>query len=144
MTSSRSRFQQTLKSHGYSVTAPRRKLFAALEHREAQSMAELIAAVGETIDRASVYRTIALFEQLGIVQRLNTGWKYKLELANEFQDHHHHMTCVQCDAILPFQEGQELSQALQQIADSHGFELLGHQLELRGKCRNCSAKQLSL
>ncbi len=107
-------------------------------------MADIVKAVGGTVDRASVYRTIALFEQLGIVQRLNTGWKYKLELANEFQDHHHHMTCVQCDSIIPFHEGVELENLLQQIADTHGFELLGHQLELRGKCRSCSAKQLSL
>ncbi len=144
MTAARTLFKQTLKNHGYSVTAPRRKVFAALEHHEAQTMAELVTAVGDTVDRASVYRTVALFEQLGVVQRLNTGWKYKLELANEFQDHHHHLTCVQCDSIIPFQEGPELESAIQNIASSRGFELLGHQLELRGKCQNCSAKQLSM
>src|ERR1700722_13846047 len=82
-----------LKSREYSLTAARQAVFSALLDKEPQTMQQLVAAC-PTIDRASVYRTVSLFEQLGVVQRLQIGWKYKLELSDRFHHHHHHLTCV--------------------------------------------------
>lgn len=91
-----------------------------------------------SIDRASVYRTIELFEQLGIVQRLNTGWKYKIELSDKFTDHHHHVTCVQCDKTVAMNE-QELERFIEQIAHHHGFVPTAHQIEIQGLCQACQS-----
>ena len=88
------------------------------------------------IDRASAYRTIELFEQLGIVQRLNTGWKYKIELSDKFTDHHHHVTCIQCGKTVAMNE-QELEKFIEQIAHQHGFAPTAHQIEIQGLCQNC-------
>ncbi|MEK7152407.1 MAG: hypothetical protein AAB834_00535 [Patescibacteria group bacterium] len=78
MTSARDTFRKLLKEHGYSITQARTAVFDALLGQEPLSMQALVGRAGQ-IDRASVYRAIALFERLHIVQRLNTGWKYKIE-----------------------------------------------------------------
>ncbi len=99
-------------------------------------MQQLVAAC-PAIDRASVYRTVALFEKLGIIQRLQIGWKYKLELTDSFSRHHHHMTCQQCGRTIPFDESPELERQLRWLAASNRFKIRGHQLEIQGLCPAC-------
>src|ERR1700733_372533 len=97
----------TLKAHHQSLTKSRLLIFTALEDKEPQTMHEIVAACQGQVDRASVYRTIALFERLGIVLRLQIGWKYKLELSDDFHHHHHHLTCRQCGKTIPLPEDDE-------------------------------------
>ncbi|HVI60608.1 MAG TPA: Fur family transcriptional regulator [Candidatus Saccharimonadales bacterium] len=127
---------QHLKRHNQNLTKPRRVVFAAFQGAEPQTMQQLVAAC-PTIDRASVYRTVALFEKLGIIQRLQIGWKYKLELTDSFSRHHHHMTCQQCGRIITFDESPELERQLRWLAASHRFKIRGHQLEIQGLCPTC-------
>ena len=132
--------KQTLKQQGYSVTKVREVVFAALDHEEPQTMTQLIRRVIPTIDRASAYRTITLFEELGIVQRLQIGWKYKLELSDEFHAHHHHISCIKCGSIVSFHEEEKVEATIAGIAKGQGFRLVNHQLELQGICENCQKK----
>lgn len=128
--------QQHLKQHRQSLTRPRQVVFAALQNKEPQTMQQLVAACPK-IDRASVYRTVTLFEQLGIIQRLQIGWKYKLELADKFSRHHHHLTCLKCGRVIPFDESTELDNELRRIGGSNHFQMQGHQLEIQGSCQAC-------
>ena len=128
--------KSSLKKRGYSLTEARQKVFLALLDKEPQTMQQLVAAC-QQIDRASVYRTVSLFEQIGVVQRLQIGWKYKLELSDSFHRHHHHLTCVNCGKIIPFNESKDLGTSLRQIALSNGFVMQGHQLEIQGLCSVC-------
>ncbi len=132
--------KQSLKDHGFSHTKVREIVFAALDQDEPQSMTQLIARVTPTVDRASAYRTISLFEELGIVQRLQIGWKYKLELSDEFQTHHHHIACIKCGKLVAFHEENEIEDVIRTIAHREGFTLVSHQLELQGICKNCLQK----
>lgn len=93
----------------------------------------------KSVDRASVYRCVALFERLGIIQRLQTGWKYKLELSSDFHEHHHHATCLGCGASIVLPEDAALEQRFHDMAQAHGFSVQRHQLELQGYCRSCRA-----
>lgn len=128
---------QHLKSHGYSVTSARHTVFAALEDKEAISMAELVTACGDKLDRATVYRTITLFEELGIVRRVQIGWKYKLELTDAFSNHHHHLTCTMCGSVTPLSEDIDLEERLNELATLYKFQPTDHQLEIRGLCHTC-------
>jgi Fur family ferric uptake transcriptional regulator len=127
----------TLRTNGFSLTAPRRAVFLALQGEEALGIHEL-AKRCRTIDRASVYRCVALFEHLGIVQRLNIGWMYRLELTDAFTHHHHHLTCVRCGKIIPLPEDPALEQRLLTLARTQHFTPEDHQLEIRGLCAQCS------
>lgn len=128
--------RRRLKQHGQSLTKPRQIVFMALRGKEPQTMNQLVSACPE-IDRASVYRTIALFERTGIVQRLQIGWKYKLELTDAFSHHHHHLTCTKCGRVISFDESAALESELLRIAADENFKIQTHQLEIQGLCAGC-------
>jgi Fur family ferric uptake transcriptional regulator len=130
-------FATTLKKNKYSLTNARTLVFEALEDEEPLSMADLHTKLDGMIDRASLYRTITLFERLGIVQRLQIGWKYKIELADDFNFHHHHITCKNCGLTLPVREDLTLEASIRTLAMEYGFTEVTHQLEIHGQCPQC-------
>lgn len=132
--------KETLKQHGYSMTAARKTVFLAMLDKEPLTMNSLTKLTGSSINRSSLYRTIELFEQLGIVERLQIGWKYKLELSDSFAAHHHHLTCVQCGRVESFEESSTIAFELKQLAMERNFTETGHQLEIRGICHACQVK----
>ena len=137
MNAAEQQLQQHLREHGYSLTKPRLIIFNALTDHEPRSMATLVAACQDKLDRATVYRTIDLFEHLGIVQRLQIGWKYKLELTDTFTHHHHHLTCLRCGKVIPLAEDKALENRLHELANTYKFTPQDHQLEIRGVCVDC-------
>lgn len=131
-------FSDSLRHAGYSVTKPRQTVFEVfLLHRRPLSMKELTKAIGSEIDRASVYRTVRLFEQLHIIRRVIMGWKYKLELSENFLSHHHHMHCEVCGKVIDIIEPPELEQYIADQAKRHNFTVLSHTFEIEGICKDC-------
>lgn len=128
-----------LKQNGQSLTAARVAVFSALQGEEPQSMHEVVLACAGSVNRASVYRIISLFERLGIVQKLQIGWKYKLELSGDFHHHHHHLTCSRCGVTTPLPENPDLEKQLEAMAGQQNFIMKGHQLEIQGLCNSCQA-----
>ncbi len=135
MISSVESLKALLKNSGKSVTKPRLWVFEALLGHEPISMHNLVGKA-RAVDRASIYRTVDLFERLGIVQRLNTGWKYKLELTDKFAEHHHHLTCTRCGRTIAMNES-ELETLIARLAAHHQFAPTSHQIEIQGLCRDC-------
>lgn len=126
-----------LKKNNYSYTQPRRIVFSVLENFHPLTMAELVKSIGNDIDRASVYRTVELFEKLDIVNRIYVGWKYKLELSDLFQPHHHHLTCVKCGKVISLEEDRVVEETIQMLSLEHSFKISDHQIEVRGLCPTC-------
>src|SRR5579871_352779 len=85
-----------LKRNNASLTNPRRIVFDLLLSQKPVTMRALTRLASGKLDRATVYRTIKLYEKLGVVHRLNVGWKYKVELSDAFLGHHHHFYCSNC------------------------------------------------
>lgn len=130
-------FKELLKNNGFSVTRARLLVFDLLLGKEPQSMHELYERVDRRIDRASLYRVVDLFERLGVVERLQSGWKYKLELSDSFNRHHHHITCINCGKVIPITEDLEIELLISSLADKHQVKALRHQLEIQGLCHDC-------
>jgi len=130
-------FASILKGNGYSMTGARRAVFEALSEHESMSMADLSKSVASTCDRASVYRTVALFEKLNISQRVSIGWKYKVELSDLFRGHHHHAVCVSCERVVEFHEIPMFEEALAHLSSKIDFKITDHSLELQGYCNQC-------
>lgn len=129
-----------LKQHGYSVTKARQNVFNALIDSGPLSMAQLTNKVRARMDRASVYRTVELFEKLGVINRIQIGWKYKLELSDLFTEHHHHATCMQCSKVVSFEESPEFDAHLLAIGKELSFAITSHSLEIRGLCADCQMR----
>ncbi len=125
-----------LKNHGYSLTRQRQALFDLLDGKEPVSMRELSEAARPHMDRASVYRTIEIFERIGVVRRVHIGWKYKIELSDAFAGHHHHLTCLSCKKIIPINE-QALETFIENLSSSYNFLPKDHQIEIQGYCSAC-------
>lgn len=129
-----------LKDAGYSLTAPRRLVFETLQQKAPLTMQELYSRLKSQVNRTSVYRTFALFEQLGIAQRVAQGWKYKIELTDRFVPHHHHFTCLKCQRVTSFDEPELLDNMLSAVARHDGFQISSHTLEIEGLCASCREK----
>ena len=129
--------KSTLRQGGLSLTKPRIIVFQALHSSEALTMQSLLAVCSPGIDRASVYRVIAVFEELGIVIRVQSGWKYRLELSDVFQHHHHHFNCLHCGQVTSIAEDPNLEHRIRQLASEANFLMTDHQMEIRGFCTNC-------
>jgi len=127
-----------LKKEGYSLTKPRKAVFNLLLNQPPQSMRQLNQKAASKVDRATIYRTIELFERLGIARRINTGWKYKIELSDVFTGHHHHFNCTSCGKTYDLPANPLLETMIDTITAKEDFAPRGHQLEVYGLCPNCS------
>lgn len=132
------RLLQHLKKYGYYTTPERAKLFDVLKSQQSpRSIKELVRLTKEFMNETTVYRNLDLFEEIGIVLRVYTGWKYKIELSDTYSSHHHHMTCTNCHQVISFHEPPSLVHELEKLEVQHGFRSSTHSLELRGLCSGC-------
>jgi Fur family ferric uptake transcriptional regulator len=131
--------QDCLSSSGYSLTAARKALFKVLLSNEPMSMKDMLIKC-QGVDRASTYRNVELFEQLGIVRRLTIGWRYKLELSDQFVPHHHHLSCLNCGKIIDIEDEKHIDNFIKEVAQKFDFLPRSHQFEIDGYCKDCRDK----
>lgn len=135
-------YNRHLREKGLSRTFPRKAVFEALissGHRPLSTL-ELISMCDTLVNRASVYRAIEALENAGIIKRVYHGWKYKLELSDEFQDHHHHMTCIICGDVHATHDDKRLEKVLREMSNSCNYKMTDHHVEIRGICQKCQDK----
>ncbi len=125
-----------LKEQGFNATKTRLAVFKALLAHQPASMNQLVTAV-PSADRATVYRTVQLYVDLGIAKKVHTGFKYRIELGDSFQEHHHHLSCMRCGTVIDIHT-PEIEYAIEQTAKNNGFRPIRHDLEISGYCANCS------
>jgi Fur family ferric uptake transcriptional regulator len=124
-----------LKDGRHSKTPARLQIFEVLWHGP-QTAADLIQKLGERIDRATIYRTLTLYEGLGVINKIWQNGSEHFELSEIFVPHHHHAACVACGAIVDLTIPTIESELLKQ-ARSAGFLPVDHMIELTGYCANC-------
>lgn len=136
MSSTQDVFESLLMQSGQSRTKARQTVFEILEASDGPLAMRDLVGKAKGVDRASVYRAVELFESLNIVQRIHTGWKYKIELSDRFTAHHHHLTCSNCGKSVAISE-DELERFVDAVAARHGFKANAHQIEIQGLCKDC-------
>lgn len=128
---------------GHRSGGARRAVIEALAHQEccrsAQEIFDQLRAEGRRVGIASVYRVLDLLVSLGLVQRLDLGGGVsRYEPALPGGEHHHHLVCVDCGDVRPF-EDPGLERALEGTARRSDFSVDGHDVVLRGRCPGCRA-----
>lgn len=105
--------------------------------RSAQEIFDQLRADGRRVGIASVYRVLDLLVSLGLVQRLDLGGGIsRFEPALPGGEHHHHIVCVGCGDVHPF-EDPALERALEHAGGVSQFTVEGHDVVLRGRCPDC-------
>ena len=131
------KLKRHLQISGQNITAPRLAVFKFLQDHDPTTIAAIIEHYAAQIDRASIYRTLTLFKELGIIQDIVAGGKRMIELTDTFDAHHHHLSCLRCGSIKTI-EDPAIEQRLDVLARQHGYEPTSHQIEVSGLCSNCA------
>jgi Fur family ferric uptake transcriptional regulator len=130
----------TLRARGYKITRQRRAVLEALAqaqgHLSPQEVHEKVCHEKPSIGLTTVYRTLEVLRDLGIICELSTpgsGHTFTIGAAG----HHHHLICSECKAVVDFTT-QSLEDLTQRLALESGFVIQGHVLEFTGLCPGCS------
>lgn len=101
------------------------------DHPDVEELYARAARIDPKISLATVYRTVKLFEEAGILDKLEFGdGRARYEDAD--RDHHDHLIDVATGEVIEFVD-PEIEALQEKIAQRLGFRLIGHRLELLGK-----------
>ncbi len=128
-----------LNEAGFRAGAARRQVIDLLEGECCAVTALEIDRRLPSVGRASVYRTLEQLEQLDLVHRVDVGGESVAFERNDPGEHHHHMVCVRCGRLVPF-EDPALERAIHRVGEGAEFEVVSHDVLLRGVCPRCQEK----
>jgi Fur family ferric uptake transcriptional regulator len=118
-----------IRGLGYKATPQRLAVLRALAAVQHQSLGEIRARCPE-VGLVTIYRTLDLLSEIGVVRRLDLGDGPRYELA---EDHHHHLICESCGDVSEFERCPLDLRRLRGI----DFEITAHTLEIYGRCARC-------
>ncbi|OGX04801.1 MAG: hypothetical protein A3G87_08540 [Omnitrophica bacterium RIFCSPLOWO2_12_FULL_50_11] len=129
-----------LQKKGLKLTYERKRIFEEVgklrEHFDADGLYERFKRKGERIARGTVYRTLPLLLECGVVQKsAGTGKKEFFERTS-FKGHHDHMVCIRCGKIIEF-HSEAVERAQAKACEDFHFKLVFHDHRLFGHCKNC-------
>ncbi|HEX8402479.1 MAG TPA: Fur family transcriptional regulator [Allosphingosinicella sp.] len=119
---------------GLRITEQRRVIARVLseseDHPDVEALHDRAAAIDSGISIATVYRTVRLFEEAGILERHDFGdGRARYEAADA--EHHDHLIDVETGTVIEFVD-DELEALQRKIAEKLGFRLVDHRMELFG------------
>ncbi len=132
-------WRDLLRSHGIKPTQPRMRILELLSVEKndatAQRLHAALRAEGETIGLATVYRTLALLSERGLIDTLaHVPGELCYRLCSE--GHHHHLVCTSCHRVIELPDCN-LDSLLEEVGARHDFIVTEHAFEVSGICADC-------
>ena len=132
--------EQKCQSQGVKLTDQRRiiakviseskKAYGESDHPDVDELYNRVSKIDPKISIATVYRTVKLFEEAGILTKHDfKGGKARYEAMVE--SHHDHLIDVKTGEIIEFVD-DEIEELQKKVAEKHGYTLVDHKLELYG------------
>ena len=120
------------REHGLRLTGPRKVIMEILshttDHPDAVELHRRVAEVDSRISIATVYRTLSLLQEKGVLEKHTFGdGRARFESAE--QEHHDHLIDVDTGDVIEFRS-DEIERLQEEIARRHGFEIVSHRLEI--------------
>jgi Fur family ferric uptake transcriptional regulator len=140
---------QKLAGYGFRLTAAREAVLDVLtntdDHLSAEDIFFTIHATHPAIGLTTVYRTLELLEQTGIIHKFEFGHgraRYELSEENSHKEHHHHLICKKCKKIIDYTEFAEvereyIEKAEKGLEKKYGFDIDDHLIHFYGICAEC-------
>ena len=136
--STKKRFLQFLAHKKLRITSQRQAIvdtvFDTDEHFTAEQLLEWSRGRDKSVSRATVYRTLPLLTESGLVRAMDFGKDYKFYDPN-YAEHpnHNHLICQDCEKIVEF-ESEKIDQIENEITHKLGFSLKSQRLQITGTC----------
>lgn len=139
--------KEDLKKKGYKLTPQRRSIVDTIienegQHLTAEEIYDKVKVSCPEIGLATVYRTILLLEELGVISRLelNDGCsRYEIVHSNETH-RHHHLICNVCHEVSEVQDDL-LEELESDIEKQYRFKIMDHSVKFYGICEKCQKEQ---
>jgi Fur family ferric uptake transcriptional regulator len=134
----------TLGDAGHRLTGPRVAVWEVISHSDdhltAEEIADQVQVSDPSVNLSSIYRSLALFSNLGLVREssLGSGEAAHWEVAHP--DEQFHMRCTSCGRV-EHHTGDIVDQVRTHLSDSHGFAANNIELLVTGLCSDCLALQ---
>ncbi len=134
-------FKQLLKENRLKFTQQRELVFKTLYDNEGHFTPEDLSSLIKeqhpdlTISIPTIYRTLALLEESGIVDSLSFGAKGK-KYEFGLKEHHDHLICTQCGKLIEFQD-DVIEKRQEEIARAFNFKMTNHTMNITGLCETC-------
>ena len=137
------RFEGFLRGRQLKLTGERRTLLAAVlawgSHFDADTLHLALKQRGENVSRATVYRTLDLLVQCGLVRKDSLGHSQAQYEAVKAGEHHDHLICLNCSKVIEFYR-EDLEALQDAICAEQKFKPLHHSLQIFGLCSGCKGK----
>lgn len=132
-----------LDEAGHRLTGPRLAVWDVVAGSKSHMTAEEIAAAVQdadpTVNLSSVYRSLALFSELGLVRESNLGANEATHWELAHSDEQFHLKCTTCGRV-EHHTGDLVAQIDSHLNDNHGFQANRVELLVSGTCASCSAE----
>ena len=120
------------------LTAQRRAIiesaFSTRQHFTAEQLLDWSRRRDKSVSRATIYRTLPLLTESGLVREMDFGKDSKFYDPNYAEHpHHNHIICQDCEKIIEF-ESDKLEQLENEISQRLGFSLRAHRLQITAHC----------
>jgi Fur family ferric uptake transcriptional regulator len=133
-------FQNFLGEKGLKLTKERiavlKEVFSSHEHFEPEQLYLRMRDSGSKASRASVYRTLNLLVESGLVEKVTRTEKSNVYEHTFGHSHHDHMICNGCGKFIEFYS-EKLEALQEEICRDNRFAGKTHTLEIRGNCEKC-------
>jgi len=136
--------EKRLTDHEVRYTRGRRSVVAALARSDGpRSAAELHTDIGPAVPLSSLYRSLTILEEAGVViPHHGTRGLTRYELAEWLNGHHHHLVCVVCGSVedveIPREREAQVLGLVQDLSAHAAFTPVNHALEIEGRCARCA------
>lgn len=140
------KLKEDLKQRGYKLTPQRRAILDGLvknegKHLTVEEIYDEVKIECPEIGLATVYRTVLLLEEMGIIYRLDLeDGCARYELVHENENHrHHHLVCSNCGKVIEV-EGDLLETLEDKIESKYKFKIMDHSVKFFGLCDECQSE----
>lgn len=134
MNDRKSKLESLCAERGLKMTEQRRVIARVLsdstDHPDVEAVHKRAIAIDPNISIATVYRTVRLFEEAGILAKHDFG-DGRARYEETPEEHHDHLIDIQTGKVIEF-HNEEIEELQQKIAERLGYRLAGHRLELYG------------
>ena len=136
-------FREFLEKKGCKLTKERAailiEVFSNHGHFDPEDLFFKIRDKGMKASRASIYRTLQLLLECGLVEQVERVDKHAHYEHTFGHKHHDHLICLRCGKVIQL-FSEKLEKLQEQLCKKENFRCVSHTLEMRGYCEKCGSK----